>query len=271
MTEADLSPAETLTGWPLPAEPSLALVWEAWRLSGVELVGAALLVALVAGAWIAGSRLLAGAGLVIGLVALAGPVAVYAPVQFSLTAAQYLLLAGLVGPVLGGAICSRRPGKPRSAPAAQLWVIFTLTLVGVSLFSLLLPAAKAAPWLNLAVCAALLGGGAAAGGAVVRQKSERGPAGLLAGTGLLGIGLWLAVSDRLIAANHFGLTGRSWGPDALADQRLSGILVVALGLAILAAGVLTLRGESPPQLRSATPQNSASEADERLQEFFGPR
>lgn len=271
MTEADSSPAETLTGWPLPAEPSLAMTWEAWRLSEVELLGLALLAVLVAAAWFAGRRLVAGFALLVGSVTLAGPIAVYAPVQFSATAAQYLLLAGVVGPLLGQAIYARRTAEPHKGPAAQWSTILLMILLGVSLFSVLLPAAKSEPWLNLAVCAALLGGGVVMGGAVVRQKSERGPAGLLAGGGLLGIGLWLAVNDQLIAAEHFGLTGRTWTPDALTDQRLSSVLFIVAGLVTLVVSVLSLLGGIPGQLRTSTPRNPDHELDKRLKEFFGPR
>lgn len=271
MTEADSSPAETLTGWPLPAEPSLAMAWEAWRLSEVELLGLVLLAVLVAAAWFARRRLVAALALLVGLVTLAGPIAVYAPVQFSATATQYLLLAGVVGPLLGWAIYSRKTAEPRRGPAAQWSTLFIMSLLGVSLFSVLLPAAKSSPWLNLAVCTALLGAGVAMGGAVVRQKSERGPAGLFAGAGLLGIGLWLAVNDQLIAADHFGLTGRTWAPDALTDQRLSSVLFIVSGLAILAVSVLTLLGGIPAQLRISTPQNPDPELDKQLKEFFGPR
>lgn len=256
------------------------MLWESWRLSGVELLGLVLLVALVAAAWFAGRRARALWALGIGLVALTGPIAVYAPVQFSATAAQYLLLAGVVGPLLGGAIYSRstaqqpEAGQKVATPVtavAQWAVILTLVLLAGSLFSLLLPAAKSEPWLNLVICAVLLGGGVAVGGAVVRQKHERGPAGLLAGAGLLGIGLWLAVNDLLLAAGHFGLTGRTWGPDALGDQRLSSVMFIVFGLAVSGLAVAQLLSGVSARTRSSSPPHLDHQVDEKLKEFFGPR
>src|SRR5699024_2880467 len=58
---------------------------------------------------------------------------------------------------------------------------------------------------------------------------------------LVGAGIMLASTDLLIAASWFGVTGRDWMRDALADQHLGGWIVIALALSSAAVAAPRLR------------------------------
>src|SRR5690625_7851820 len=58
---------------------------------------------------------------------------------------------------------------------------------------------------------------------------------------LVGAGIMLASTDLLIAASWFGVTGRDWMRDALADQHLGGWIVIALALSSAAVAAPLLR------------------------------
>ncbi|MGP5672886.1 cytochrome c oxidase assembly protein [Brachybacterium alimentarium] len=202
-----------------------------------------------------------------------GAPGVYAPVQFSVHLGQHallalvavpLLVAGRFGDLVRERIAPRSDGsaglrelvdwKPRSR--AGQWIVHpvVLALLGAVGFAAiyLTPALGAglqtAPGRLIVLAAAVVAGAAVAlpiqgralgGGTVAR--AERWVA-LAVGTGVLaGVALLFALALPVVEPDWFAVMGRTWGADALGDQRLGGwvLLALVLVLAVLHGAVIS--------------------------------
>src|SRR5699024_1860048 len=227
------SPASVLTGYPLPPEPDLLTVATQWR---PDPMGIALACVLMLIWWrpqgpardrSATIRLLLGCAAL--LLATNGALNVYAKVLISVHLAQHLLLMVVAGALLGSitpvpARATAVLGLPRSAIDAGP----------------LLSPAMYAHALHLALQGLALGGGVLS---VLAVRASQRPLPVVAAPLLLlvGAGIMLASTDLLIAASWFGVTGRDWMRDALADQHLGGWIVIALALSSAAVAAPLLR------------------------------
>lgn len=255
-------PAGVLTGYPLPEAPSLSTLLISWRPDPFGMMLACVLLLV----WwrprgpvrdrAASIRMVLG-GLVLVLLT-SGALNVYSKVMVSAHLLQHALLLAGAGVLIGSALAV--PPVLRRLLASRWWLAALLAAAPVAL----LGAAYASPALRLA-----LDGHAAhlalqmlalSGGVLVAHAVRAMP-----GTGLrllalaaplvLGLagGLTVMLTDLLMAASWFGATGRSWLPDALADQRRGGIAVlvvsVLVGLgaaaAVLRAGRCVQHGSAP--------------------------
>lgn len=193
-----------------------------------------------------------------------GAPGVYAPVQFSVHLGQHALLALVAGPLLVAGrfgdlvrerIAPRSDGsaglrelvdwKPRSRTGQWLAHPAVLALLGAVGFATiyLTPALGAglhtAPGRLVILAAAVVAGAAVAlpfqgrglGGGTVAGR-ERWVA-LAVGAGILaGLALLLVLALPVVEPEWFAVMGRTWGPDALGDQRLGGWILLALILTL---------------------------------------
>lgn len=248
---ADLAAA--LTGYPLPPAPSVAALLTAWR---PDPLGLALACALLLVWWRpqAPARphrgrtlLLAGAFALVLLTS--GPLAVYSKV---LASAHLVLHAGLVvvGLVLGAAW--PLPSRLRERLAARGWVAPLLAAIAAAapviayaqprLLRLALDSHVA--HVGLQLLALTVG----AGIAVAARCATRPWVVVVASTVPLLFGaVVLSIGGSVLAPSWFGATGRTWMPDALADQRRGGIAVAVAVMVAAPIGLLAARGARRPQ------------------------
>ncbi|APX31857.1 hypothetical protein BH708_03000 [Brachybacterium sp. P6-10-X1] len=227
-------------------------------------------------AWIAGCAVI--------LWATSGAPGVYAPVQFSAHLGQHallalvaapLLVAGRFGDLVRERIAPRSDGsaglrelvdwKPGSRVGQWLTHPAALALLGAAGFAAiyLTPALGAglhtAPGRLVILTAAVVVGAAVAlpfqgralgGGRVARV--ERWVA-LAVGTGVLaGLAIVLALALPVVEPDWFAAMGRTWGADALGDQRLGGWLLLAMVLVLAVLhGALIPRSRRPSEELSA--------------------
>lgn len=193
-----------------------------------------------------------------------GAPGVYAPVQFSVHLSQHallalvavpLLVAGRFGDLVRDRIAPRSDGsaglrelvdwKPRSRAGRWLAHPAVLALLGAAGFVAiyLTPALGAglhtAPGRLVVLTAAVVAGAAVAlpfqgrglGGGMVAGR-ERWVA-LVVGAGFLaGLALLLVLALPVVEPEWFAVMGRTWGADALGDQRLGGWILLALVLTL---------------------------------------
>lgn len=241
------SPASVLTGYPLPPEPDLLTVATQWR---PDPMGIALACVLMLIWWrpqgpardrSATIRLLLGCAAL--LLATNGALNVYAKVLISVHLAQHLLLMVVAGALLGS--ITPVPARARAVLGPRWWLAAlvaaapVLLLIAIYAGPLLIPAMDAHS-LHLALQGLALGGGVLS---VLAVRASQRPLPVVAAPLLLlvGAGIMLASTDLLIAASWFGVTGRDWMRDALADQHLGGWIVIALALITATVAVPLLR------------------------------
>jgi putative copper export protein len=218
-------------------------------------------------------RLVVGAALLVLVVC--GPLGVYAPVLSSAHLLQQGLLLVVVGPLLASAVpfpaglARLLHRDPWTAPLFALGPLGLIVLVHATPW-LLGPALATIPGHELLLLAPVALGaltwwtvapGAGGGDGEGPNGEPAAPtAGLVAWrvilaalpvAGLAASGTVLALGSTLLAPDRFGATGRSWRADALADQQAGGWILV--GLAVLAALVLVVRGLATRAAQRSTP------------------
>lgn len=218
-------------------------------------------------------RLILGAALLVLVVC--GPLGVYAPVLSSAHLLQQGLLLVVVGPLLASAVpvpaglARLLHRDPWTAPLLALGPLGLIVLVHATPW-LLGPALATIPGHELLLLAPVALGaltwwtvapGAGGGDGEGPNGEPAAPtAGLVAWrvilaalpvAGLAASGTVLALGSTLLAPDRFGATGRSWRADALADQQAGGWILV--GLAVLAALVLVVRGLATRAAQRSTP------------------
>ncbi|MGP9681410.1 CopD family protein [Brachybacterium sp. AOP3-A1-3] len=244
-------PAGVLTGYPLPSAPDLWTVLTAWRPDpfGMMLACVMLLV------WwrprgprrdrARSIRLVLG-GVVLVLLT-SGPLNVYGKVLVSAHLLQHVLLLAGAGVLIGSAVTV--PALLQRLLATRTW----LAALGAAAPVALLGAAYAGPFLRsaldghaahlalqmLALCGGVLMTLAVRSASGTRRRALAATAPLVLG---LAAGTLLISTDLLLAASWFGATGRTWLPDALADQQRGGIGVLVVSVLTGLGAALALRG-----------------------------
>ena len=250
--------SDVLAAW--PAQP---LVWVACVLSAGAYLGA---VRLVRG-WSPRRTVAWLAGLAVVALALASPVAPYSESLFWVHMLQHLLLTSVAAPLLLlgapvalGLRAAPHPARHRLAGLLHTrvlraaghpvvtWLAFAVVM-WASHFSALYDAALEDPVVHALEHALFVGAGLAFWWPVVAidpgARRMRFPGRLLylllafPLQSFLGVALYSA--DRVLYG-HYATPQRSWGPDALDDQKLAGTLMLVGGdlLFIAALGVLVL-------------------------------
>lgn len=215
-------------------------------------------------------------GAVLLVIVVCGPLGVFAPVLSSAHLLQQGLLLVVVGPLLASAVpvpvglarLLRR--DPWTGPLFALGPTALLVLVHATPW-LLEPALATIPGHELLLLAPVALGALTwwtvdpgADRDETEAEAETVAAGRRIGrlvlaalpvVGLAASGLALALGSTLLASDRFGATGRTWWPDALADQQTGGWLL--LGLAVLAALVLAGRARASRAGRSRSEPPSA--------------
>ncbi|PCC33004.1 copper resistance D family protein [Brachybacterium alimentarium] len=236
-------PAGVLTSYPLPDAPSVATLLTSWRPDPFGMMLACVFVLL----WWrprgpererGASVRLVLSGVVLVLLT-SGALNVYSKVMVSAHLLQHLLLLAAAGALLGSAVAV--PRVLGTLLGDRWWLAALLAAVPLAL----LAGVYASPLLRLALDSHALHLSlqmlALAGGVLITLVVRA-----VRGTGLrllvlavpvvlgLAAGVTLLLTDLLMAASWFGGTGRTWLPDALADQQRGGIGV--LGVTVLAGG-----------------------------------
>ncbi|MGP5089645.1 CopD family protein [Brachybacterium tyrofermentans] len=244
-------PAGVLTGYPLPGAPDLGTVLTAWRPDPFGMMLACVLLLV----WwrprgprrdrAASIRLVLG-GLTLVLLT-SGPLNVYGKVLVSAHLLQHVLLLAVAGVLIGSAVTI--PGLLRRLLAPRVWLAALVAAAPVAL----LGAAYAGPFLrialdghaaHLALQMLALCGGVLMTLAVRTVPGTRRRALAAAAPCALGLaaGILLLSTDLLLAASWFGATGRTWLPDALADQQRGGIGVLVVSVVTGLGATIALRG-----------------------------
>lgn len=194
-----------------------------------------------------------------GAVLTSGFFAAYAPVLLSVHVTVHVLLLVIVGGLCAWAIPAPRyltAAVSNRACVGGIGVAALMCLVAgayaqpqILVSALEFPAGRW--WFALAVVAA----GTAAWW-IIQAVPRAGCVGAL----LPGIaaGVWLRVSPSLLGVRWFGATGRTWAPDALADQHRAGIIVLlvcALAAGAAGSGALIRRSRAPGRAARATPRD----------------
>lgn len=260
-------PAGVLTGYPLPDAPDLGTVLTAWRPDPFGMMLACVLLLV----WWrplgplrdrgASIRLVLG-GLTLVLLT-SGPLNVYGKVLVSAHLLQHVLLLAVAGVLVGSAVTI--PGLLRRLLASRVWLAALVAAAPVAL----LGAAYAGPFLrsaldghaaHLALQMLALGGGVLMTLAVRTVPGARRRALAAAAPVTLGLaaGIILLGTDLLLAASWFGATGRTWLPDALADQHRGGIGVLVVSVLTGLGAAIALRGhgtvaDAPAETPAAAP------------------
>ncbi len=244
--------AEQLTGYPLPAAPSLGAVATAWR---PDVFALAACCGIALGWWwpTAPRRgrsrtILLAVALATALLVQCGPLAVYGKVLFSAHLAQHVLLLTVVGPLLGaaGSWRPRRLGALVAAGAAAL--------PGVAYASPLVHLALDSHVAHLALVVGATGCGVLVGAAVAADRRAVPAAGAVFLVG----GLVLGLGHRVVAPSWFGATGRPWLADALADQQRAGWTLAAWAVVWTVAVAVAQARSRPPSNRQRTVRRRAS-------------
>ncbi|WP_187264874.1 cytochrome c oxidase assembly protein [Homoserinibacter sp. GY 40078] len=279
-----VTPAEYLTGRPLPPAPAVLDLLTSWQFEVFGLATAAL---LLGGGIRRGVHRGPSFRLVCGVAALAllvwatsGAPGVYATTLVSARLVQLALLALLVPALLVVA------SPPTSAPRSRAMRFLTHPLVAATVWGgvlvlavrtdLLLPAAaNPAMWMvsttslvgsGLLLCVSLRAPGPR------RRRLVAALAALLALGIAVGVLVPLIVGDGLLHPEWFAAMGRTWGWTAVDDQRFgAGIALVILGAPLLVLAAVSLaravrtRGEAPrPRAPRASRPETPSAYDELL-------
>lgn len=242
------SPASILTGYPLPPAPDLLTVVTQWRPDPMGLALACVLLLIWWRPNASGSRSRSATirmivACVMLLLATNSALNVYAKVLISVHLAQHLLLMVAAGALLGSVAAV--PTGMRAVLASRWWLAAlvaaapVLLLIAIYAGPLLYPAMEAHS-LHLALQGLALSGGALT---VLAVRCSKHPLRVMAAPllTLAGAGITLVSTDLLIAASWFGVTGRDWIADALADQQRGGWLVLAVTLVSAVVTVPVLR------------------------------
>jgi cytochrome c oxidase assembly factor CtaG len=277
---ADATPAEVLTGMPLPPAPTIGSLLLGVALDPLWLTvaaaGIAWLVvrrrAAVAGARRSPARLGAGAvAVVLFLWATCGGLAVYADVLLSARLAQLLIVALAVPVLVAWATpprAARTAGAETSAPLAPLAalappralrspVVAALLLIAVLWLA---TATDVLRWtLSHRIGTDLAIGVAAAAGllfvrAVVVPRTAtaaRALAIVLVAAAVIALAAVLVSTASLWVADWFGALAPAWGAEPLDDQRRAGVVVAGCGLVpLLALAVMVARTPRPADAAS---------------------
>ena len=274
---ADATPAEVLTGMPLPPAPTIGSLLLGVALDPLWLTvaaaGIAWLVvrrrAAVAGARRSPARLGAGmVAVVLFLWATCGGLAVYADVLLSARLAQLLIVALAVPVLVAWATpprAARTAGAETSAPLAALAppralrspVVAALLLIAVLWLA---TATDVLRWtLSHRIGTDLAIGVAAAAGllfvrAVVVPRTAtaaRALAIVLVAAAVIALAAVLVSTASLWVADWFGALAPAWGAEPLDDQRRAGVVVAGCGLVpLLALAVMVARTPRPADAAS---------------------
>jgi cytochrome c oxidase assembly factor CtaG len=275
------TPAEILTGAPLPDVPTAGRLLGGWQPDALWLLlGAGLVLAYVAcvvrvrrvGARWSRARVVSwSAGVVLLVWLTCGGPAEYAPVLLSAHLAQHagvasvvpLLLAGgaplrLLSASGAGVARAERRGIPllrRPVPAAVLAAGAFVALYGTGLLRWSVTDAVGTEW---ALLQCLITGALLVRALIVGGRRTAVPVAI----GLLLVETCIAavpvIGPGLLLADWFGALG--WGADALVDQRLGAVLAWAIAaVATLALLVVAARRRtgSPPPVRTDSSANHA--------------
>ena len=278
---APTTPAEVLTGAPLPPPPSVGSVLATW--SPDVGVLAMLSVAAIVWAWPTGpartrrQAAVGGVAVLVAVVVTSGALALYGRVQTSAHLLEHLALLALVGPCAAlafGWTIDALPGRDR-LPSARIW----LRPAGAALLAATVPLVYATPLIEaalrsnpghllmIALCVAA-GAGITAlvrGAGTARERAVVVVAAVLP---VAGGALWAALTTVLIAADWFGATGRTWARDALTDQHAGAWIV--LGLAVAAGALaLVLAAAGRRQSRSSASSTERSRASRSARSMNG--
>lgn len=261
------SPAAVLSGYPLPSEPTLGSILTSWR---PDPAGMAVACVLLLAWWRpnAPRRTAAASGRLIAAVVVlvlltSGPLNVYSKVLVSAHVLQHLLLliavGGLVGtvgavPRLVSTVCRRSWWVP-----VLVAVVPITAVIGTYASPYLIWEALDGHALHLALQALAIIAGTTAAWAI---RSAPKPL-LVAGAAiavLAAAAIVLALTDTLVAASWFGSTGRTWWPDALADQQRGGIAALAV-VAVTAVNQAVQLGRRTAHTSSDPREPAAPERD----------